>query len=216
MISFITWTNNSQEYQRFQRSASLSCIDCDIVSEFIEVDQQARSMAEAYYIGQERAHGDIMVYCHQDIIIHDLLFAEKLTKFFASHPDCGFAGVIGNKRINSGSWWTVGKHDCCGYVRQTDKEKKRADTVFDFGRGTQQARQLDGLLLATSRRWLFPVIQLSGIHFFDLWMCMQAESQGLKNYVIDTDIEHTSWGETDSQHYKKNHEIYKQKWFSRK
>lgn len=205
MISFITWVNNQQEYRQFQQS--VKCPDV----EFIEIDQKAQSLSDAYEFGQWAARGDIKVYCHQDIIIHDPMFCEKLTALFENQKYIGFVGVIGNTKRNNDCWWTTAKQNLRGYVRQTDKTGQRKQTVFDFGRGTFESCQMDGLLLATDKQWEFPA-ELPGIHFLDLWMCNLAIEQGLKNYILHTDIEHTSWGETDSKEFAENRKIYLNRW----
>lgn len=202
MITFATWVNNHDLYKDFYTSVPFS-------AEFLPLGQSFTSLSDAYAHAQEMAKGDIIVYCHQDIIIHDKDFEKKVTDFFSKQTNTGFCGVIGNTKPNTGSWWTV--PDRKGWVRQTDLTGQHKPTVHDFGRGVFSAAQLDGLMLITNRKdWDWP--ELPGIHFLDLWMCNLACERGMNNYILDLDIEHRSWGETDSQHYKDNHKIYLERW----
>jgi len=178
--------------------------------EFIALGQSYKSLSEAYKDGQSRATGEIICYIHQDIIIHNVDFESKLHYFFRDHKDCGFVGIIGNNKPAPDKWW-IPEENRRGYIRQTDHTGKIKPTIFNFGRGTQRSAQMDGCLLMTNRKdWEFP--DLPGIHFLDLWMCNLALERGFENWIIDLDIEHTSWGETDSIHYKNNQQIYLDKW----
>lgn len=203
MISFITWTNNAEEYDRLQASVPFK-------AEWVAIDQVAKSMAEAYSIGQQQATGDVLCYIHQDVIIHDPFFEQKVTSFCDSHRDtAGFIGVIGNLKPAERCWWEMPRKFLRGRVVQTDKTGKNKATVIDFGRYTGIASQLDGLMLITTHRdWRWP--RLPGIHFLDLWMCREAKRKGRVNYILDVEVEHTSWGETSSKGFLENYELYKQ------
>lgn len=202
MLSIISWVSNDIQYQGLLDS----CRQNGIKAEFIKVGQEAKSMAEAYTIGTEKAKGDIFVYAHQDVRIHDPEFANKLEILFLAHPEVGFAGPIGSIQMSGRSWWEVGPGCCRGRVIQGED-----NNWLSFNGGNNYngpCRQLDGLMLVTNKRWLFP-LNLPGIHFFDLWMCRIAELEGRTNWIFDSAIQHISGGENTSQSFNDNYELYK-------
>lgn len=205
MISFVTWMNNEKEYAAFKNSVAENVYER---VEFLPIKNDvAKSLSEAYHIGQQNAKGDIIVYCHQDIIIQDRRFARLLTEA-CNQPRCGFVGVIGALHNSARSWWEQGKNNLRGRVLQSDKTGARQPTVLDFGKYKGPAAQLDGLFLATPRKdWTF--YDIPGIHFVDLLMCNQARERNFENYIANIYIEHTSWGETESIEYRNNFALYR-------
>jgi hypothetical protein len=205
MISFITWTNNPKEYFAFKKSVEENVYER---VEFIAIaNTMAKSLSEAYHIGQARAIGDLLVYCHQDIIIRDTRFSRLLHKS-CEQPKCGFVGVIGGLHRAVGSWWEQNRNNLRGRVLQSDKTGKRDPVVLDFGKYNGPASQMDGLFLATPRKdWDF--YDIKGIHFVDMLMCYQALERGFQNYIADIYLEHTSWGEKESNEYKENFGLYR-------
>lgn len=199
LISFISWVNNEELYKGFLDSAKY------FNAEFIKIGTEAKSMAEAYNLGTQKAKGDILVYVHQDVRIRDTNFQDKLEYLFNKDKQVGFVGVIGNVQKNDGSWWTVGPAFSRGWVLQ-------GNNPLFFNAYDGIASQLDGLLMATDKRWKFPE-ELQEVHFIDLWMCALAEQSGLHNYIINSVVQHLSGGEVSSECYRKNWEIYKKKFF---
>ena len=212
MISVITWVNNEKLYAELRDS-------CKFEAEFIKVGQEARSLAEAYNIGTAKATGDILIYCHQDIKILDPNF-DKTIEIATADLKTGFVGPIGNIALSEDSWWNAGPMNCRGKVLvpgvcQTtgNLDSKHLSSDFDgkwltFGEYDGPARQLDGLLLATKQRFVFPE-QLPGIHFLDVWVCKAAEQQGFTNRIFSTKIYHSSVGEAQSASYWLNYGLYK-------
>ena len=226
-IFIITWVNDEEAYEGLIKS-------CTFPAEFIKVGQEATSMAKAYIIGTvtaldrgfERCFDNVLVYCHQDVRILDPDFPEQVTRA-TDHPGTGFVGPIGNIRLSDMSWWDVGPASCRGEVRVPDNvqainaknpqdknpswphlQTREDGKWLSFGVYTGQARQLDGLLMATRHQFTFPN-ELPGIHFLDAWMCREAERQGFTNRIFETKIEHISVGETKSAEYWLNYGLYK-------
>jgi GT2 family glycosyltransferase len=223
MISLISWVNRKEQYNKLIYSIADNAFGDDQsgkwyaengrtvykniyeepLYELIDIGQEFDSMANAYNEGTRVATGDIFVYVHQDVLIHDKQFYEKVITLFKEHPNTGFAGPIGNIVPTDHSWWTVGPRHCRGWVRQGVY-----DNILSFGNYTGPARQLDGLMLITNKRFVFPE-QLPGIHFLDMWMCREAEKQGYQNMILDIDVLHKSGGENRSQQYKDNLTLFR-------
>jgi hypothetical protein len=200
MISFISWVNNEEVYKGLVCSAV-----CEGV-EFVKVGQEADSLAKAYNIGTSQAKGDVLVYVHQDVRIEGAQLFKTTIEKALEDKAIGFAGPIGNIDVNVGSWWTVGPGLCRGYVRQFTN-------ILSFGEYNGRARQLDGLMLCTKKRFKFPE-ELPKLHFLDLWMCMLAEECGFYNWIFSgVVIQHLSGGERDSDHYNKNWAQYRARFF---
>lgn len=131
----------------------------------------ARSIAEAYQQGQQRATQPIRCYVHHDVQILDQarLRAELGA---ACTPSVGMVGVIGS-RLAVVPWW---KEDQLGSV---------IDTRFgrlDFGPGGDCAI-LDGLLLATVHRLDWDT-SIPGWHGYDHDICQQQLALGRRNWCL--------------------------------
>ena len=184
-FSIITWVNKPELYDGLVKSCSH--IDC----EFICVDQKFNNMSSAYNFATDKAKGKFLVYCHQDIEILDTQFCDKVRFVFNNHKDIGFLGPIGSitnhrKRL----WFNEGHENSRGWILQGNR-------ITGCGNYNGIARLLDGLMMITDKRMDFPEF-LPGIHCLDTMMCMQAESQGLRNWITPLAIRHWSEGDTGS------------------
>ena len=198
MISFITWVNNAGLYDGLKRTAERTCREVELVP----IGQEVGSLAHAYNLGTSRAKGDILVYCHQDVRIMDFGFTRAVEHILADDK-AGFAGPIGSTGLSKENWWDVPNQ--VGWVIRGDG--------FFWGHCAYDGpvRQIDGLLMATKRRFEFPV-ELPGVHFLDMWMCRLAESMGYENRVFSAAVQHLSDGNEGCPDYVHNRELYQRKW----
>ena len=78
-------------------------------TEVIEIINNGESLTSAYNRGYKMASNDIVVFCHDDIIIETKNWGKKLLKSFTNNDDYGIIGVAGSREVpKSGMWWHGG------------------------------------------------------------------------------------------------------------
>jgi glycosyltransferase involved in cell wall biosynthesis len=72
----------------------------------IEIINNGESLTKSYNRGLKQATNDIVVFCHDDIIIETKQWGKKLLKLFSRNSQYGVLGVAGTKYMSSsGQWW---------------------------------------------------------------------------------------------------------------
>jgi hypothetical protein len=198
MISVITWVNKFDVYQGLVESLP----DCEL----IPIGQEFDSMAKAYNEGTRQAHGDILLYIHQDCRIRDNRLLQALETAL-ENPKTGFCGPIGSLVVSDRSWWETDRINLRGWLIQGEE-------ISSFGAYDGPARQIDGYFMATKHRFTWPE-EFPGIHFTDLAMCRIAEEQGFENRIFSVATQHLSQGENTSESYKQNYELYRKRFPSK-
>ena len=198
-LSFISWVNDDATYQGLLDSLPPG-------SQAIKVGQEFNSLSKAYNHGTSLATGDILIYCHQDVIIRDTNFARIVSAALQSER-AGFAGPIGNIAPSPYTWWDIPANNRGWLLQDIDG----CDVMQYFGAYDGPASQLDGLMMCTRKRFTFPE-ELPGIHAVDLWMCALAESLGYQNRIFSACVKHLSWGEQDRSKLVTNYEAYLDRW----
>jgi len=194
-LSFISWVNNPEQYDKFKKSVQY------FNHELITIGQECKSLAQAYNKGTRQANWDIFVYVHQDIRIIDLDFQKKLEDIFKYWNNIWFAWPVWNISISNKAWWnTDNVQQWAGQILQWESKFER------FTNQNCAAWNLDGCLLCTDKRFLFPE-ELPWIHFVDAWMCRMAIEKWFQNYCFETFVQHMSQWKIDEQ-FHKNMEIY--------
>ncbi|GAA5170317.1 glycosyltransferase [Viridibacterium curvum] len=159
----------------------------------------AASLAEAYNRGIARARGEIIVFSHDDILILDDAFADKVESRLGQDFDLlGFAGATA---IRDGYWWSAGPAHMRGAVSHAPPGKPQLSLhIYGVTRAEAEPVQvLDGLCLIASReateRQQFDAATFDGFHLYDLDFSLSAQRQGLRVGVLtDVPIIHMSAG----------------------
>jgi hypothetical protein len=155
-----------------------------------------------------------LVFLHDDILILDFHYAERIR---AGLERFDIVGLAGNKRRvpRQPSWAFI--NDAYAW---DDKSNLRggvgSDARFFFGQTDQPCVLLDGVLLAAKSTSLIdrnlrfdPAFDF---HFYDLDFCRQAELAGLTMGTISLAVEHSSSGNFQSQSWKEAYSTYLGKW----
>lgn len=138
----------------------------------------AKSAAAAFNYGMKKAKHDICLFCHQDVFfppgwIDGLVVPKK--KF----------GVLGLYGVDM-------KGNDVGHIQDPHGYRK-------VGIMPAEAQSVDELCMIIDRRTGLEFDEdLGGWHFYGADICLQAITQGLKNYVIDNLVIHASGGVTDN------------------
>ncbi len=91
--------------------------------EVIEYINNGEGLTNFYQKALDEAKYNIIVFCHDDIIIETKQVANKIKKLFDKNPEYGILGVAGTKYMaKSGKWWED-KKKMYGRVKHTHNGK---------------------------------------------------------------------------------------------
>jgi Glycosyltransferase like family len=162
----------------------------------------ATSMYDGYARGYAQAHGELVVFSHDDIRFAVPDFAARLAETMA---DTDFAGVAGTTRVSGPALLWAGHPHLHGSVTH----KAPADTSHELAltsmRGPKigQAQGLDGVFIAARREWVervgFDTGRIPGFHLYDLDFSYRAYLAGARlTIACDLALIHQSRGNFDS------------------
>ena len=162
----------------------------------------ATSMYDGYARGYAQAHGELVVFSHDDIRFAVPDFAARLAETMA---DADFAGVAGTTRVSGPALLWAGHPHLHGSVTH----KAPADTSYELaltsmrGPKIEQAQGLDGVFIAARREWVervgFDTGRIPGFHLYDLDFSYRAYLAGARlTIACDLALIHQSRGNFDS------------------
>ena len=166
--------------------------------EFVRI-ADARSLAEGYNRGIDRARGDTLVFSHDDVepLCDDL--GDRLLRYLGDHDLLGLAGttkLIGPKWVNAGPPYLVGQ------IAQVNRSAGGWDVCIW---GTPQPcvggiQAMDGVFLCVKRELArslrFDQTTFDGFHLYDLDFTFRAYLAGARLAVCcDLAFIHASMGE---------------------
>ena len=152
--------------------------------------RDARSLCEGYTEGMRRAHGDVLVFSHDDVgfAMAPEAFRDSL-RAALDHADV--IGVAGTSRLIGPSWSQAGQPFLPGQVIHFHPED-RLYMVGIYGTGaglTPDVCALDGVFIAARRevaeRVGFDAASFGGFHFYDLDFTFRAWRAGLRIAVAN-------------------------------
>lgn len=180
------------------------------------------SLFSAYNEGVRRAKGEILCFCHEDILFHTPSWGDSVQNLF-SDESIGVVGVIGSHFLPGAPmyWWSspfisqYSVNNDQGVVQRNDHREffhgHIADVVTIDGVCFFIARKLFGFLRFDDRTF-------QGFHLYDMDICMQVQGLGKRVCVTDVlEIEHF-WSENslkDEQYMAvldHNLELFYHKW----
>ena len=166
----------------------------------------AKSLAEGYNRGLARSTGDIIIFSHDDVLILDDHFAEKIAARLADYDILGWAGT---SRLIDAGWVMAGQPFIHGAVAHAT-DKCLALTLYgvDAWPVVDGIQAIDGLLMIARREAAlatgFDAETFDGFHLYDLDFSFAAFLAGRRIGVsCDMPIIHASGGDftADWQRY---------------
>lgn len=156
----------------------------------------ARSLNDGYARGLQRARGELVVLCHDDIGILTRRFAARLRAYLARFD---LVGVAGSDRLAGPKWFWAGPPHCHSWVGQPHATGWLCGLAGAYGPVVEGAQALDGVFLAARRAALeqlgFDGDTFDGFHFYDLDLSWRAHQAGLRcGIALDLLIWHASGG----------------------
>jgi hypothetical protein len=182
--------------------------------EVIEMVNKGESLTKSYNRGLEKATNDIVVFCHDDIIMETKQWGKKLIKHFDRNPEFGILGVAGTKHLpESGMWWEK-KKKMYGRVNHTHQGKTWLSKYSaDIGNDIEEVIVVDGVFFAVDKRRIKHNFDESveGFHFYDISFTFDNYLDGVKVGVFtNIRINHMSLGGTNEQ-WEENRKTFSEK-----
>lgn len=174
--------------------------------EFLPIDNSHNtySIFEAYNIGVQKAKGDILCFCHEDILFRTENWGNAIANIFGRNTDIGLLGFAGAHFLaDTPMYWClspfISEHNLTndnGQIIECFNE------TFYNNNNLAEVVAVDGFCFII-RKSLFDSISFdertyNGFHLYDMDICMQIINTGHKVCVTkDVLIEH-SWSEKDA------------------
>jgi len=148
------------------------------------IEWNAPTASSAYNSGMDRTTGDLIVFAHQDVFL-PLGWASSLStcvnQLEEIDKDWGVAGVYGVTNSGKG----------VGYVYSAGLRRFVGESFTD----PTQVSTIDEMIIILRRSaGLRFDEQLPGFHLYGTDICLEAEAQGMKNYVLPCFAFHNSIG----------------------
>lgn len=176
--------------------------------EVIEIINNGESLTSAYNRGYIKSKNNIVVFCHDDIIIETKQWGKKLKKHFDKEEQYGIIGVAGSKYLpESGKWWEKPKW-MYGKVKHTHNGISwLSEYSTDLGKGVEDVINVDGLFFAVHKDRIYKDTnytpfdeRVKGFHFYDVDFCFKNFISGVPvGVVTNIRINHMSIGETNEE-----------------
>jgi hypothetical protein len=154
-----------------------------------------------------------IIFVHDDVIIEDLFWEEKLSIAFEKYD---IVGLAGSKKCNLNSpmmaWHLMcSREDMLGEVSHS-KDKKFWTTVF--GPTDSRALIIDGLFMAVDVKRLLETNtkfdENFDFHHYDISFCLRANQNKLKMGVYPIKVTHYGLGDSmNSENWKNSSEKFK-------
>lgn len=183
--------------------------------EVIEIINNGESLTKCYNRGLDLATNNIVVFCHDDIIIETKQWGNKLIKIFTDNIEYGIIGVAGSKYLSTtGRWWDNRK-TMYGRVNHTHNGKKWLSAYSpDQGNGVEEVINIDGVFFCVHKERIKHKFDetVEGFHFYDVDFSFQNYISGVKIGVITKiKINHFSIGETNDE-WENNRKLFSEKY----
>lgn len=175
---------------------SLAATPCEIVG-----IHDARSLAEGYNRGIERAQGDFLVFSHDDVDVVTPDVAPRIEAHLASFD---VVGIAGTRRLIGGGWYLAGDPYDFMLVISPHPQNGRPILLIE-GTGplvVDGVQALDGVFLAAraevARALRFDAVTFDHFHLYDLDFSFRAYLEGYRLAVCrDLLLVHASSGSFD-------------------
>jgi hypothetical protein len=152
-------------------------------TELIAVDNRGNpfpSAGAALNHGARRAHNDVVVFVHQDVVLHSLVALEEAAAVLAAEPDVGIAGAVG-----------IDAH-----YRILGRIRDRVVPIGDVAAEPQDVDSLDEVLLLVRREHVLkePLSEdpLLAWHAYGVEYSARTRRAGLRAVVLDIPLTHNS------------------------
>ena len=223
MISIIICSRNNDIPDSLKQSIA-ETIACQYELVIIDNTKNSLSIFQAYNEGIRRSTGEILCFCHDDILFKTMQWGEKIQHFFQD-DSIGQIGIAGTHFLPDAPmyWWSS------PFISQFNLENdkgviKKNDTRHYFHGNLADVVAVDGVCFFIPRvlfsRLSFDEKRFDGFHAYDMDISMQILQLGKRVCVTDVlTIEH-QWSEDSFKNKKymakldENLNLFYEKWKS--
>ena len=179
-FSFCTLVSDFDLYQKFRDSAANAGFEDDC--EFLTTDNTGTSQTDAYAglnSMLDQAKGEIVILCHQDILLEFDNRAELENKLASLPEDWAVCGIAGISELGAPTVRISDKHG------ENQKNGSFPAHVTSLDECFLVVRKQSGTRLSNN---------ISGFHLYGTDICLIAEMLGWRAFVIDFHIRHLGEG----------------------
>lgn len=207
MISLIICSKSHDVSPQFRDNIAATIgVDYEIV--VVDNHDNSHNIFTAYNLGVSEAHGDILCFLHEDLIMQTKNWGATVEQHFREKPEMGMLGVVGSHVVPSQGDWRVGyaRHHVLSFIQRIPTFGKQAKymtkhTVDGISSNMTEVATLDGVWFCIPQRLFnehklyFDDQTFDSFHVYDLDISMQVLQAGMKLYLCDDILlEHFSEG----------------------
>ena len=212
---FLSSTQTGRSLQSFSSTAPVQ----------IEIaDNNSRGLPSVYNQAIDAAKSDpaILVFIHDDILITDFFWTERVKSGLENFD---IVGLVGSRirRPFQPTWMhefippaQFVKGDQLYWSGAVAHGEELFAPISNFGPTLVECKIMDGLFLAAKSATLVSAgVQFDDnfkFHFYDMDFCRSAEKENLKMGTIPLSVVHRSGGEFDTKFWKEAYQNYIEKW----
>lgn len=211
MISVICVYNKKEIAENFLKNSIKQQKNCEYELIFIDNRKQIYiNASDAINVGINRAKGDIIIWCHQDITLEDNQTFYKIEEYLHKNKECGILGVAGTKKENKRK-----KIVLTNMVHGKNKTLAGNKKIYE----PEECETLDECILAIRKEVFYNCnLEKSNIdtwHLYGTEYSIKVSQNGYKVIVFPIKCWHLSEGASFDESYfkqiKKLAKVYKKK-----
>lgn len=194
IFSIVTLVNNKEQYINLLNDLRKQTFKgkFEIVA-LPNFNNEYSSASEALNIGKDLSEGKYVIYCHQDLRVPDY-WLKKISLIINTIDDTtlGFMGMAGVSYLDNPN-----QNDAAIYLSNTNSNNIKNSDIYKNMVGDKfEVQCLDELCIIGKRdnKYRFDETNFNHYHWYGADICMQAISDGKKNYAINSDCLHLSDG----------------------
>jgi len=151
--------------------------------------EKAASMAAGYNEGMNASDAKYKIYLHQDVLVTEPLFLEKLLEIFHSDKEIGMIGMLGAECLSKDG--VIWHEDICGDFYRLDKMTAAGlEGIEKVEQGIREVEAVYGFLMATQYDLSWREDIFKEWDFYEVSQCMEFRRKG---YKIVIPAQNPSW-----------------------
>ncbi len=189
MLSIIICSRKSDISDELKQNIA-DTVGCDYELVVIDNSTNKYSIFSAYNEGVNRSKGELLCFCHDDIVFHTHAWGGVIEYILLNNNYLGGVGVLGGHLLpKQESYYLLSSGNILQQQKDGTVEKELRNDHFDEN-GLDEMAALDGLFMVIPKR-LFVEKSLmfdesyGGFHMYDLDISMQIREAGYKLVVTD-------------------------------
>lgn len=189
--------NSSNKFiEKLKKSSTLKNVE---IIPFI--NNGSVSLSSAYNEIIDKSTNDILVLCHDDVLMSNG-WDKKLLKSF-NETNYGILGLAGTTDLDSNGVWWSSNHRMVGNVHHVNDGKKYLSKYCaNLGDKIAEVCLVDGLFIALNKKRIKSKFNtdFDGFHFYDIPFCVDNYLNGVEIGVLfNFEITHLSIGQTNQK-----------------